>query len=219
MIVNARKLVTALIFICFASACGGSSSPSMPSGSEPKISGLSPGLIVESQAPQVITVAGANFLAGLTVSLTDPTGLTSTFEGSAVQSLQASAFAIDATFAISGSYTLLVRNTTGETSPPFSFVVQGSSTGTTPHVDAITPSSAVHSATPQVVSIAGSGFVQGATVTVVDPMGQTVNDVSVGALAATSIQISLTLSQVGSYTVLVTNPSGQMSNGAILSVL
>lgn len=190
----------------------------MPTGAEPKISGLSPGLIVESQAPQVITVAGANFLAGLTVSLTDPTGLTSTFEGSTVQSLQTSAFAISATFAIAGSYTLLVRNTTGETSPPFSFVVQGSSTATTPHIDAITPSSTVHSATPQVVSIAGSGFVQGATVTVVDPMGQTVN-VSVGALATTSIQISLTLSQVGSYTVVVTSPSGQMSNAAILSVL
>jgi len=49
---SARRWLTALIFvgICVASACGGSS-PSMPTGAEPRISGLTPSPIVEGQAP------------------------------------------------------------------------------------------------------------------------------------------------------------------------
>jgi hypothetical protein len=214
-----RKLVTALIVVCMASACGGSSSPAMPTGAEPMISGLSPGLIVMSQSPQVVTVAGSNFLAGLTVSLTDPTGVTSTFEATAIHSFQASAFQISPTFGIPGQYTLLVRNTTGETSQPFTFVVQSSANGPTPHIDAVSPSTPSHSGAPQVLAIDGSGFAQGLTVTVLDPMGQMVNDVSVGAVSATSIQISATLGQTGIYTVFVTDPTGQTSNSIALNVL
>jgi hypothetical protein len=215
-----RKFLIALIVVGVASACGGSSSPTMPTGAEPTVSGLTPGLIVMSQSPQVITVAGTNFLAGLTVTLTDPTGVTSTFDGTAIHSLQAGAFQISPTLSMSGQYTLLVRNTTGETSQPFTFVVQGSANGsTTPHIDAVNPSAPVHSVAPQVLAINGSGFSQGVTVTVLDPMGQMANDVSVGAVSATSIQFSVTLGQTGIYTVSVTSPTGQTSNSIVLNVL
>jgi hypothetical protein len=215
---NAPKLAVLTVVLAVTVACG-SNTATTPSGAGPRVSGLSPSLIVQSQSPQVVTVAGANFLAGLTVSLTDPTGVTSTFEGSAVQSLQASSFQITAVFAVSGSYALQVRDPTGETSDPFTFVAQASGSGSsaTPHIDALTPSSATHSATSQVIAIIGTNFSPDLTVTIADPSGQPLS-VSIGAVSATNVQVLLVLAQAGTYTVFVTNPSGQVSNAISLSV-
>ena len=114
----------------------------------------------------------AQLRLGLTVELADPGGGSRTLERSDIQALQSTSFQLVATLAISGAYSIRVKNPSGDQSEPFSFVVQSDASGSPPHIDSVNPTTVVHSANTQVLAVAGSNFSSALNVTLVDPSGQ-----------------------------------------------
>ncbi len=200
-----------------AAACG-TASPTQPSGAAPRITAISPSQLVEAAGPQTLSVAGVNFLAGLTAILADPSGNSITLQAGDIQQVQSTGFQVNATLALPGSYVLQARNPTGETSDPFVFVVQATFGGQTPHLDTITPSSTSHGALMQTLFLSGSNLSAGMTITLIDPIGQLVN-VTLTAVTSTSAQLSAVLSAVGTYQLYVTGISGDTSNSILIAVL
>ncbi len=199
----------------------GATTPTTPAGVGLRVTSLQPAQITQSDSPQVLSVTGSGFVAGLVVSLTDPTGVTRTFDSAAIQSLQPTSFRITATLDLSGSYSLQTGIPSGDTSTPFTFVVQASGQASTPHIDAVTPASTTHSSAAQIVQLTGTGFSAGLTVTVTDPSGaaMTFAGTELGATTSTTCQLAPVLSVVGTYSVYVTNADGQTSNVVTLIVL
>jgi hypothetical protein len=73
---------------------------------------------------------------------------------------------------------------------------------------------------PQILKISGERFVAGLSVSMSDPIGTVYkfNGSSLGALTATSFDLSVALDMVGDYTLMVTNPSGESSNSVTFKV-
>ncbi len=207
------------IALSWVGACG-KSSPTNPSGSAPHVTNLSPASLVRQDGPQVVTVSGNNFVTGLTVELTDPNGGSISLERSDIQQLQPTSFQLLATLSIAGAYLMRVHNPTGDVSDPFSFIVQSQPGSTPPHIDSTSPASVVHSSDPQLISVAGSNFSSAINVTLVNPTGQAIasNSAIIGVVLPTSFQVGVTLTQIGTYTLYVTNPTGEVSNSVTISV-
>lgn len=214
-----KKAVAALLAIALAAGCG-RGSPASPSGSSPQVTNVAPAQILREDAPQVVTISGRNFVSGLTVELSDPAGGSRTVEQSDIQALQTTSFQMVATFSVTGAYVMRVKNPSGDVSDPFSVVVQSQAGGTPPHIDSVSPASVVHSANVQVISVAGSDFSSAINVTLVDPTGQSlaINNAIAGIVLPTSFQIGVTLTRIGTYTLSVSNPSGDVSNSVAIAV-
>lgn len=212
-------VVMVVMVIAVASRCGGHS-PVSPSGASPQVTGISPAQVLRQDSVQTVGVIGQNFLSGLTVELTDPNGGSRLIERNDIQALQPTSFQMVATLSLAGSYSIRVKNPGGDQSEPFSFVVQSEIGGTPPHIDSASPTSVVHSANIQVITIAGSNFSSAINVTLVDPSGQPlgVNGAVVGVVLPDTFQIGVTLARVGTYTLFVTNPTGEVSNSVAIAV-
>ena len=87
-----------------------------PGQTQPIISGIVPSNLTRSVTPQTVLVQGANFAAGLTVSVIDPDGLVSMQSASAVDSLTPSSFQLTMVFGKVGTYSIRVINPSGDTS-------------------------------------------------------------------------------------------------------
>src|SRR5579862_104923 len=87
-----------------------------PSTSTPSILGLSPRSPTVSNTSQTVFVGGSNFASGLTVSLTNPSGDTSTIGGSSILSLTSTGFYFSAVLSDVGSFKLKVVNPSGQSS-------------------------------------------------------------------------------------------------------
>ena len=216
-----RTLSVVAVCAVVGGACGSQpSSPISPSGVTPRVTSVAPAQIIQSDAPQSITVNGLNFVTGLTATLTDPSGNTRSFGGGDIQAIQTNSFQITATFAAAGSYSLQVKESTGTTSDPFAFAVQSQAGSTTPQISDINPGSALHSNNPQFLTINGAQFASSLTVTLIDPTGQPTQLIGaiVGIVTPTQFQVIVTLTRVGAYSLFVTNPSGEISNTVSLPV-
>ena len=125
-----------------------------------------------------------------------------------------------ATLSAAGAYLIRFKNPSGDQSDPFSFIVQSQAGGNPPHIDSVSPASLVHSGNVQVIAVTGSNFSSAINVTLVDPSGQSlaINNAIVGTVLPTSFQIGVTLTQIGTYTLSVTNPSGDVSNSVAIAV-
>lgn len=214
------SLAVAVLAMAAATACGSKSSPTNPSQAAPRVTGILPAQIIQAGAPQTITVNGLNFVSGLTVTIVDPSGTSRTFAGGEIQAFQNNSFQVTPTFGAPGTYTLTVKNTASEVSDPFSFSVQSQAGGTTPQITGLSPASTLHSANSQFVTINGSQFAPSLVVTLIDPTGQPTQLIggTIGVVTPTQFQIVVTLSQIGTYTLFVTNPTGEVSNSVSLPV-
>lgn len=214
-----RNAVIAAILVGLAAGCG-RSSPTNPSGSAPQVTSVAPPQILRQDAPQSVTINGRNFVSGLTVELTDPVGGSRTLERSDIEALQASSFQMIATLSVAGAYLIRVKNPSGDQSDPFSFIVESQAGGNPPHIDSVSPTSVIHSANVQVFSVTGANFSSALSVTLLDPSGQplSVSGAIVGAVLPGSFQIGVTLTQTGTYTLYVTNPTGETSNSVAIAV-
>jgi hypothetical protein len=221
-LVRTQLVVAALVFAAIGTACGSnqSTSPTSPSGVTPRVTSVTPAQILQSDAPQSITVNGLNFITGLQATLTDPAGNTRSFAGGDIQAIQTNSFQITATFAVAGSYTLQVKESTGTVSDPFAFAVQSLAGSTTPQISSINPGSTLHNGNPQFLTINGAQFAPSLTVTLIDPTGQPTQLIGaiVGIVTPTQFQVLVTLTRVGTYSLFVTNPSGEISNTVSLPV-
>jgi hypothetical protein len=192
----------------------------------PVVSSVTPAPIVASASAQVLTISGTGFAPGLTVEVTSQ-GNTATFTGATVQGQRATTFEISAVLPQPGTATLVVRNTDGGVSDPFSLtVVAGQAPAPTPApmpaavIDRADPETATRSTVAQSISLSGSQFAAGLAVTLTDPTG-TVRVIAANALEAvtpTSVRFLAVLDVSGDYTVTVTNPKGQASNTVTIVV-
>jgi hypothetical protein len=89
---------------------------SRPAGAAPTIERVLPEQLTKDPQPQVLTVMGSRFVAGLTVSLTDPIGTVFLLKGAAIGPVTASSFTVSVAFEMVGDYALLVTNPSGESS-------------------------------------------------------------------------------------------------------
>ena len=212
-------VVVMVIAVASTSRCGGQS-PANPSGASPQVTGISPAQVLRQDAVQSVTVNGHNFISGLTVELTDPNGGSKLIERNDIQALQPTSFQMLATLSLAGPYSIRIKNPGGDQSEPFTFVVQAEVGGTPPHIDSLSPTSVVHSANAQIIAVAGSNFSSAINVTLIDPSGQAlgVNGAIVGVVLPNTFQIGVTLSQIGTYTLFVTNPTGEVSNSVAITV-
>ena len=216
-----KTAVIAALAIALAAECG-RGSPTNPSGAAPQVTSVAPPQIIREDAPQVVTISGRNFVSGLTVELTDPSGGSRTIERSDIQALQATSFQMVATLSAAGAYLIRIKNPSGDQSGPVFVhgILQSQAGGNPPHIDSVSPASLVHSGNVQVIAVTGSNFSSAINVTLVDPTGQSlaINNAIVGTVLPTSFQIGVTLTQIGTYTLSVTNPSGDVSNSVAIAV-
>ena len=181
---------------------------------------MAPPQILREDAPQTVTIGGRNFVSGLTVELTDPAGGSTTLERSEIQALQPNSFQMIATLSVAGAYSMRIRNPSGDQSDPFSFIVQAEAGGNPPHIDSVSPTSVIHSANIQVFAVTGANFSSALSVTLLDPSGQSlaVNGAITGTVLSGSFQLGVALTQTGTYTLSVTNPTGETSNFVAIAV-
>jgi hypothetical protein len=87
-----------------------------PGETQPLITAVLPPALTRSPAPQTVTVQGANFAGGLTVSVIDPDGLFSQQSASAIENLSVTGFQLTMVFGKVGTYALRVVNPSGDAS-------------------------------------------------------------------------------------------------------
>jgi len=186
----------------------------------PSVSGTSPRSPTQSSVPQMVFVGGVNFAAGLTVSLTSPSGVTATLDPSAVQNVTSTTFQMTVLLPEVGTYSMTVTNPSGKTSAPATFVVKAPETPAPPQVTGVSPSAPVVSTSAQPVYVFGTGFATGLTVQLTAPDGttSTIAGASINVGSSTVFQMMLTLSQAGQYTFRVSNPSGLTSTAWAFTV-
>jgi len=178
----------------------------------PEIVGVAPNPAPPTTSPQSIAVSGRNFLDHLTLSVTTPSGATQQYGEQAITYQRDTAFQAMVILAAAGTYRLVVTNPDGKPSAPFVLTVK--SPATSPSITAVEPQAIVKSSNPQTLTILGAQFVPGLSAMFTDPAGNviTVNGNGVGAVSPTSVSLTVTLELAGSYALVITNPSGTVSN-------
>src|SRR5205085_260265 len=209
-----RALATCLALI--ASGCGGGGYGGSSSGGGynpmPAISSLAPASASAGAGAQTLTINGSGFMAASTVTY-NSVAYTATYVSASQLTIPLSA----ADQMTAGSYAVVVTNPApgGGTSNSVNFTVTASNP--LPAVTSLSPPSATAGAAGQTLTINGSGFMATSTVTY--------NGVphTAAFVSATQLTIQLTAADqatVGSYPVVVTNPSpgGGASNTATFTV-
>jgi hypothetical protein len=82
----------------------------------PTIDSVTPAKVTKSNSPQILTVRGSLFEAGLTVFLTDPTGTVKTLSGNAIADVTPSSFQFTAILELAGEYSVEVKLASGAVS-------------------------------------------------------------------------------------------------------
>jgi len=185
---------------------------------QPVISSISPNPVPGSNSQQTITINGSGFVPGATVTLQSlgvpypiPANRTTFVSSGQIQIL-----ANVSTQA--ASWTAQVTNPDGSASNVFNFTVAAGAGA--PSIISVQPSSVPATTNPQSLSLVGTGFQTGLIVTVTAPGGsnQTFSGNQVQNLSPSSFQISIVLNTTGTWTIRVTNPDGQSSGPASVTV-
>jgi hypothetical protein len=85
-------------------------------GAVPRIDAVTPGAVQAGPATTVVTLTGANFTSGSTVSLTTPDGATGALPASAIVSVSPTSVQLSIVFATAGTYSLGLMNAQGQMS-------------------------------------------------------------------------------------------------------
>jgi hypothetical protein len=188
----------------------------------PVITSVDPRSPMVKAEPQLLTITGSNFLAGVSLNVAEPDGRKRTIEGNAILARRETSFQVSLVLAAPGAYTLTATNPDRGTSDQYVVKVQvgAPSAGAPPKVDRVMPELIAKDPQPQILKISGERFVAGLSVSMSDPIGTVYkfNGSSLGALTATSFDLSVALDMVGDYTLMVTNPSGESSNSVTFKV-
>jgi hypothetical protein len=92
----------------------------------PRIAAVSPDPLPAPAAPVTLTVSGANFRAGLILSVTAPNAQLTNFRDSDILQRDSSSFQVTVALDAPGTYFLVVSNADGAQSEPFRVTVDGS---------------------------------------------------------------------------------------------
>jgi hypothetical protein len=188
----------------------------------PVITAVEPRSPLAGPEPQTLTITGSNFLAGVSLNVAEPDGRKRTIEGNAILARRETSFQVALVLAAPGAYTLTATNPDRSTSGQFVLKVQSPAqpAGATPKVDRVLPELISKDPQPQILKISGDHFAAGLSVSVTDPIGTVYRfkGTSLGALTATSFDLSIALDMVGDYSLMVTNPTGESSNSVTFKV-
>lgn len=182
------------------------------SGSTPLISGVTPAAVAPAAKPQLLRISGQDFLAGLTLEVRNPSGQAVIIPAKEIRARTNTNFDVAVTLATAGNYSLVVTNTDGGVSPPFTLVVSEPKKQEGPVINKVTPAEPTKRNAPQALMVEGQQFVSGLRAVVTDPMGMDVSDATVGKVTPNSFEIVVKLEHAGEYSIVVTNPSGAVSN-------
>jgi hypothetical protein len=94
------------------------------SAQAPIILGVAPLMPLASSSAQPLSIAGAGFSSGMTVSLTSPSGTTTLFSGAQIQRTTLGAIEVQAVLADDGRWSVRVTNAAGSTSIAWGFIVR-----------------------------------------------------------------------------------------------
>ena len=87
----------------------------------PTVSAIDPSDPNTSASPQTLTVRGAKFTAGLSVTVTDPVNHTETYAGPAIGKLTATSFDLTVVLRLAGDYSMVVTLNDRSVSNSFAF--------------------------------------------------------------------------------------------------
>ena len=184
--------------------------------SEPKINGVQPEKLTASAKPQQITVSGQDFREGLTLVVTTPGGQPKNFSGADIVGRGPASFRVSIAFDAVGPYELVVLNTDGGKSSPFRIDVKAGAVA--PVIDRIQPPEIARSQEAQLLTLRGAGFEPGLRLSVTDPTGSVSVKDAFDRLEPTIAVVRLVFEVSGTYSLMVTNPSGGQSNAISLTI-
>lgn len=186
--------------------------------STPVITAVAPLTPSPSPQAQTVTVNGRDFQPKLSLTVRTPEGGTLQYKDEAIQSQRESSFEVAVIFATPGKYSLVVTNPDGGMSDPFVVEARAEQKPPTPVIDRVLPDQITKHQEPQELTVQGQRFAAGLRVIVTDPLGTEVLDPVVREVTPTSFKLSVKLETAGPYNLVVTNPSGAVSNVATIVV-
>jgi hypothetical protein len=187
-------------------------------GSTPEITAITPAAPTASTDAQMLTVTGKDFLPGLSLEVRTPDGQTSIVNGTNINVQNANGFSASVVLARAGAYGLKVINTDGGQSQPMAVQVREQAQPPSITIDRVVPFAPMHGPQAQVLHLEGRNFDNGIAVSIMDPAGAEVPDVAVGKITATSMDVTVLLSQQGEYVLRASNRSGGTSNRVTIAV-
>ena len=183
---------------------------------DPKITSIVPERPTVSPKGVSVVINGEDFQSGLSLQVTTPGGDVRTLAGADIAAQRPVSFQVQFTFDAEGKYSFVVLNHDGKRSPPF--VVEARRTATRPSIDQITPAEVTKSPEPQVVTITGRNFQPGLKLSITDPTGTVTVAERIDKSDAQTVVLRLVFEQSGAYALMITNPSGESSNTASITV-
>jgi hypothetical protein len=184
----------------------------------PEINSITPAALARSDKPQTLTFDGRNFREGLTLAVTQPNGQSTTFQGKGILARRDTSFQISMLVDQTGEYSFVVTNRDGGTSQPFVVKVGQAARADAPAIERVEPAEPTRQVEIQTLRVIGQRFAAGLSVVLTDPAGADVTDVQVTKVTQTSFEIAARLDKAGDYSLVVTNPSGAVSNVARIPV-
>jgi pimeloyl-ACP methyl ester carboxylesterase len=183
----------------------------------PNISSISPVTPQTSPTDQNVTVLGANFQPGLTVSVTFPNGGTALLSGTQIQSVTSTSFVMRILLGAAGTWNIRVNNPDGGQSSAFNFAVQ--SVVQSPIVFSLNPATPFVNANDQDVFVSGANFQPNLNVSVNFPGGNsTLSGTQIQNVTSSSFMMRITLGTAGNWSIRVNNPDGGQSSLFAFSV-
>jgi hypothetical protein len=130
MTLSLKRLLAAsalVVGLGVASACSSDDNPTSPSNpgnpNAPRIISLSPATPTANGTAQTMTVTGERFASGLTVLLDAPTGVWTTYSGSAINVQSATTFTVTVMLDRAGVWDITVHDANGVESNEVQFSV------------------------------------------------------------------------------------------------
>jgi hypothetical protein len=185
-------------------------------GPEPRITAVTPDQLTANAKAQMLTVAGENFGNNLSVQVTTPGGAVRTIDSKAVTQPQKTSFRVSVVLDEVGRYELVVLNADGRRSAPFALRVRAAARQ--PWIDRVEPEDVPRGQEVQAITITGRNFENGLRVNVTDPTGNVAQATTIDRVTPLTVVLRYAFETSGRYEILLTNPSGEASNVAIISV-
>jgi len=195
---------------------GGATYPVLGASFEPKITSIVPEKPTVSAQAVTVVINGEDFQSGLSLPVTTPGGAVRTLSGMDIVAQKMVSFQVQFAFDAEGRYSFVVLNHDGKRSPPFA--VEARRVASRPSIDQIAPMELSKSPEPQVITITGRNFQPGLKLSVTDPTGTVTVADRIDKSDAQTVVVRLVLDMSGSYAMMITNPSGESSNTASITV-
>jgi hypothetical protein len=211
-------ILTSLITVGGCKKTATSPTGGSPSGT-PAILGTSPSQPSLSDIPQIISVLGHDFDAGLVGTWQRPDGLVQALAGGDFRALNSTSFQLSVTLNAVGDYQLEVKNPNGQTSQPFAVSVRSAAQGSLT-LTSVSPTTAIASSQLQALVVSGANFdstIQ-AILTGPDSSLNFYNSAQMAGLTSSSFSLNVVLDKIGTYSLVVQNSSSSTSNALTIDV-